>query len=125
MDVVVELLCRIAVDTNPMNNPMNGLEVAERKDATTSFPRWLIACTSRSMERRKNAKITATHTMDQKKAADGMGRYFNGDTIKVLFDACTKSGQNLCKFSTLIAAKKYAKCFQSRSPNSGQNDPVK
>ena len=36
--VLVELLCMRAVISRPMNNPMNGLEVATRIDSAAPFP---------------------------------------------------------------------------------------
>jgi len=38
-DVVVELLCSIAVMRSPMNNPVNGLDVANSIVSATFFPK--------------------------------------------------------------------------------------
>ena len=39
IDVVVELLCNIAVMRSPMNNPINGLEVANKMVSATFLPK--------------------------------------------------------------------------------------
>jgi hypothetical protein len=96
----VELLWRMAVPTNPIKSPIKGLEVAVRKDATTSLPRWLMVWTSKSMERRKNARMTATQTMAQKNAADRMERSFNGNAVIFLVVYRAILTRRTLKFST-------------------------
>ena len=40
MEVVVELLCRMAVTSNPMNKPVKGLVVANKIVSAAVFPRY-------------------------------------------------------------------------------------
>ena len=56
-EVVVELLCSMAVMSNPMNNPVKGFEVASKIVSATFFP---ICCNddvikSREKRNKKNA----------------------------------------------------------------------
>ena len=50
-DVVVELLCNIAVMRSPMNNPVNGLEVANKMVSATFLPR---CCRDEVIKSREN-----------------------------------------------------------------------
>ena len=52
-DVVVELLCSIAVISSPMNNPVNGFEVASKIVSPTFFP---ICCSDEIIKSRANKK---------------------------------------------------------------------
>ena len=54
--VVVELLCNMAVISNPMNSPVNGLEVATRIVSATFFPRCCKDEVIRSSAKRKSRK---------------------------------------------------------------------
>ena len=55
MEVVVELLCNMAVTSNPINKPTNGFEVTSRTDLAASFPKVLNANPIRWMENRKES----------------------------------------------------------------------
>mgnify|MGYP003536073844 CR=1 FL=1 len=50
-EVVVELLCSMAVIRRPINNPVKGFEVASRIVSATSFP---ICCSEEVIRSREN-----------------------------------------------------------------------
>jgi hypothetical protein len=54
-DVVVELLCNIAVINKPINRPVNGFEVANRIVSVTFFPMY---CNDEVIRSRANRKRT-------------------------------------------------------------------
>lgn len=55
MEVTVELLCKMAVANNPINKPMNGLEVTSRMPMAVSLPMYLSEVTIKSMLNKKKA----------------------------------------------------------------------
>ena len=54
-DVVVELLCNIAVISSPMNRPVNGFAVAARIVSATFLP---MCCSEEIIKSRENRKRT-------------------------------------------------------------------
>lgn len=60
--VVVELLCNIAVMSNPMNRPVNGLDVATRIVSAAFFPKCCSDEVIKSSAKRKSRKAPRIET---------------------------------------------------------------
>lgn len=60
IDVVVELLCKIAVANNPINKLIKGLEVTESIGFTLPLPKCPKEEISRSIENKKIIRISTT-----------------------------------------------------------------
>ena len=65
IDVVVELLWKSAVMSNPINRLTNGLAVTSSTDATTSLPSMLDDAVKRSIDRKKKIRTDEIYKIER------------------------------------------------------------